>query len=969
MKSSVISDSLRGLMLTLLLALLASCSDDDPISSPAGGSIESEGGQRVTVVHLTTTGTDLTTTGDEASFMLIDPANRKSYDFKGLILNNRTVSHNGRKGSVECRLRIGSTDIADGDYYLTVTADGLPELGLRMVRFRDNLGSEIPLEPMGYDDLTGSGTPGDPYLINDAGDFLTLLWYLEEDPLHAAGLHFLQTASFDLPHRSQIIDGHVWVAATFAGHYDGGDHELRKLVYQGASDANTDHDIGLFARILGGSVENVSITGALLTNVHSYAGLIAGSTMGDVALRNITVEGTITASGQYIGGLTGSSMGNIIIENVRLNSLVISGGPSSGSIGGVTGAFCGKSAVVRNVSTPDHIFSLTGNGQLGGLFGSSSAMETLEISGIRLEHSVDHESSGTKIIAASGNYAGGLGGIIYNVKDVAISDVAIKAPVSGGRYVAAFVGEVHNVARMSVGSILLTSVARGTDDVGGFFGLLNLADNESFSFASGSSPSRYVVKSSAEADVKGNARVGGLIGHLEAVGRTITFGSEVEIAVNVSGKESVGGAFGQAGGLKDLDPTKINFSSPTMRVTASSQYAGGVVGKLDYGSLTGPLRLDLTSMLPGSSMLPSNYQGVVTAPQYAGGIAGYSSGEIKGLGSNASVTATGNNAGGICGWAAGPVSHCAFFGSVSGADHVGGVIGGADSGFTFTELLNRANISDGKRQGGIVAYITQSKDVTPAQIRIERCFNTGNLTGGVEVGGIAGYVYEHRINNSIAVDHCVNTGDIRANGNSGAGVGGVAGYLNSMSVSVSSCANHGDISSSAVQYSIGGVVGVIGDEDYLCRLMVERCMNSGTISSSVSSTKLGGVVGHMMRGDAGNAAIIRDCYNLGAIPSDQKDDTGGILGLVSTSGDIHRTFNRGKISHGNAIIGTHHGSTIFYHSHNYYLEGSGKSWPSSTSVPESRITDKSYYKDFDFDNVWTMTSDGPILRDCPFQSF
>ncbi len=237
------------------------------------------------------------------------------------------------------------------------------------------------------------------------------------------------------------------------------------------------------------------------------------------------------------------------------------------------------------------------------------------------------------------------------------------------------------------------------------------------------------------------------------------------------------------------------------------------------------------------------------------------------------------------------------------------------------------------------------------------------------MGGIAGYVYEHRINNSIAVDHCVNTGDIRANGNSGAGVGGVAGYLNSMSVSVSSCANHGDISSSAVQYSIGGVVGVIGDEDYLCRLMVERCMNSGTISSSVSSTKLGGVVGHMMRGDAGNAAIIRDCYNLGAIPSDQKDDTGGILGLVSTSGDIHRTFNRGKISHGNAVIGTHHGSTIFYHSHNYYLEGSGKSWPSSTSVPESRITDKSYYKDFDFDNVWTMTSDGPILRDCPFQSF
>lgn len=101
--------------------------------------------------------------------------------------------------------------------------------------------------------------------------------------------------------------------------------------------------------------------------------------------------------------------------------------------------------------------------------------------------------------------------------------------------------------------------------------------------------------------------------------------------------------------------------------------------------------------------------------------------------------------------------------------------------------------------------------------------------------------------------------------------------------------------------------------------------------------------------------------------ADQKDDTGGILGYAASYTDTHRTFNRGKISHGNAIIGTHNSGSTFYHSHNYYLEGTGGSWPSSTSVKSSDISTESKYGDFDFKNVWIMTGDGPQLRDCPFQ--
>ncbi len=144
-------------------------------------------------------------------------------------------------------------------------------------------------------------------------------------------------------------------------------------------------------------------------------------------------------------------------------------------------------------------------------------------------------------------------------------------------------------------------------------------------------------------------------------------------------------------------------------------------------------------------------------------------------------------------------------------------------------------------------------------------------------------------------------------------------------------------------------------------------MNSVTIFCSKSSTMLSVIVRNLHYTNLANQSQIFDCYNTGAIPSDQKADTGGILGYVTTRCDIYRTFNRGKISHGNAIIGTHKSGTIFYHDHNYFLSGTGGDWPSSTSVSQDRLGDKSVYSDFNFDKVWNITSNGPILRNCPFQ--
>lgn len=183
----------------------------------------------------------------------------------------------------------------------------------------------------------------------------------------------------------------------------------------------------------------------------------------------------------------------------------------------------------------------------------------------------------------------------------------------------------------------------------------------------------------------------------------------------------------------------------------------------------------------------------------------------------------------------------------------------------------------------------------PSHVRV--CVNYGNLTDGMAVGGIVGR--EYNINGDKAtpgyssfIERCGNYGDINANGNGDYGVGGVVGDFGGYYAHLKQCSNHGKVASQAVAKAIGGVAGTIGD-GHNNQTEVAECLNTGEVSCEQKSTKLGGVIGHIHEGrhTAGNCPL-HDCVNTGAIPSDQKDDTGGIVGMVTTSTDTYRTFNR-----------------------------------------------------------------------------
>ena len=950
------------------LLWLASCSDTD-MDCFTAGELQGSGEKRVTLVHLRADALAGWEGHDSVTFCLEDPAERRSLRFTG---NLRHEERTRGDGVVTCGIVIGESDIPDGTYFLKVKGEGLPEFGTRKVLFSANVGQEVEAGAMSYDDLGGNGSPNDPYRINDEGDFLTMIWYLEEDPDHGYGKYFLQTASFDVPHRSQIIDGHIYAPVQFSGTYDGGGHELRSLTYQGGSNEETDSDTGLFEMLFSATVRNLVISRAMIVNAASRVGLVAGRAYGECTLENITFDGTVMASGTSIGGLVGESFATLTLRNIRIGAFSLTGSESATQNAGLlVGEQFQNDLTVDGVSTPEHVFSITGCDCVGGIVGQLNVNHA-SIRNVTLEHSVDQETNGVKIVSASGKYTGGLIGNLQITHSIEIANVSVKAPVRGTQDVGGLVGHAF-VTNATVDGALVSSVVNGEVSVGGLFGYLGYIIPESqVTLKCDSRPVRLVVKSSADAGVKGNTYVGGIAGYYDADGGEMIFKGKAEVAVNIKGNSNIGGAFGYADRLEKFNPYGILFSSSTMRIEATGSNAGGIAGLAHESTVDGGQKVNTAQQSP---QLPSCFSGVVTASRNAGGIVGRQegSGSVSGLACSATVTATDSDAGGIVGWLEHDVNNCINYGRVDAAESAGGIYG-ATSGkdlITLSDCVNYGDVSGDSNAGGIGGYTRLGGN---PRLSIYNCYNTGHIRSA-NAGGIAGFVSSDntdRKNKEFDIRYCGNAGTVEGSG--GDCVGGIVAVMLHRHGYVGLCANKGEVKGPG-QKAVAGIVGHMGDGGgggtrYNYGL-VTQCINYGTISSSDGNTRVGGIVGIMEYGfsmDYGHK--ITDCANYGDLPSKQNHDNGGILGYTERYTNTYRTFNKGKVSHGNAIIGDHQGSSLFHHSHNYFLEGSGKDWPSSTKVSTDDLCKENTYESFDFKTIWGMSPpSGPDLRNCPSLDF
>ena len=191
-------------------------------------------------------------------------------------------------------------------------------------------------------------------------------------------------------------------------------------------------------------------------------------------------------------------------------------------------------------------------------------------------------------------------------------------------------------------------------------------------------------------------------------------------------KDSYAGLFGIIG--KQGVVKNLTVSNST--VTASSQYAGAVVG-LNYGIVENVKTDSSVSVVSNND--PSSIGG-------AGGVAGRNGGY-------------------------GTMLNCENRASVVGKNMVGG-IAGANTG-AISSSINYGSVS-GKIAGGIVGgshYRNIEKNVTHVPGRIAACQNLGAVSGSTYAGGIVGENVDGSVNN------CRNDGSV-----AGGTAGGVVGY-------------------------------------------------------------------------------------------------------------------------------------------------------------------------------------------------
>lgn len=244
----------------------------------------------------------------------------------------------------------------------------------------------------------------------------------------------------------------------------------------------------------------------------------------------------------------------------------------------------------------------------------------------------------------------------YSISDLTLENITVK----GKNYVGGLIGGgragTHNCHLIGENTITGTG-----NYVGGLFGgtIGSYSDAiEDCSVSSGTT-------------VEGKTAVGGIAGHVDEI-------LNCKSAATVKGESKVGGIAG-------IIEEEINESSSTANVTATGDYAGGVIGAIDDG-YRDPVN-------------QCSYEGgTVSGKNYVGGIVGASSRYSRGL------------------------DLCYSTGTVKGAAYVGGISG---SRFSITNCYSLCTI-EGTDQNTTAGIIGESPDNEAPQY----CYFAGTLKNG-----------------------------------------------------------------------------------------------------------------------------------------------------------------------------------------------------------------------------------------------
>ena len=634
----------------------------------------------------------------------------------------------------------------------------------------------------------------------------------------------------------------------FRGTFDGQGHSISGLYISA-----TAGKVGFIGQGRGAKLQNLSLVNAYVTTTAGADIAIGiGSCLGDTVLTNVHTSGHVIANKAVNDGVAMFTQAGSLVGGARYKSatFTLTNCTASGSVLG---------------------YQMVG-GLIGGTFG-----DTLTDKSLTMTDCINYAAIN---IPQKGMYVGGIAG--YAQADVISCWNYHPVNAPNATYVGGIIGRMECYAGLTMSGLMNEAEIVGKEHVGGLVGsfYLNLASARDV-ILTDLFNKRNVTASGDYA--------GGIMGYYygNSTNSNCTLkATELKNIGNITGNMYVGGLFGY--GYDDYSESKIEESSSSGAIKGLC-YVGGLAGKLEYIQVLSCSNEGSTVTATGSELVDDTHR------IYLGGYLGYGY-TIKGCVNDVSLSCEqkGSYVGGIAGYLVGTVSDCENNGTIYApkATRVAGVIGAmsVSSAITVSELKNNGSITGADHVGGVVGYYHAAFSGAGAP-KILSCTNTGAIVAtGDYVGGVFGRLYAESTNNNctLTVIELKNTGSVTGN----MYVGGLIGY------------GYADYAESKIEASTSSgavkglcyVGGLAGKLDYI---QILSCSNEGSTVTATGSELVDGDFSIYVGGYVGRGLTVKDCVNKVNITCAQQGMyVGGIAGyLTYTASDCE---NHGKISAPNA---------------------------------------------------------------------
>ena len=386
----------------------------------------------------------------------------------------------------------------------------------------------------------GSGTTGDPYVIENATELQNInnnlsAYYILGNNINLTGVTWTPIGNSSNP---------------FLGDIDGKGYTISDLVIGSSSGSN----YGLFgAAGSGAQINNFIMDDCSITGVNSSVGMLVGN-----IVMSSSVHDTMLIE-------------DITIQNCDMN--VSLSGDLRGSF--VIGYINSYADVEYNHVVINNCDFLSASGNIvGGLVGHVTTNSTVSFSDCQVNGSM---------ISASGYYVGGLVGYVTTNSTVLVdSDCRVtqsKITTASGNIVGGLVGDVNTNSTITIsgmGNVMVENceiLSASGYFVGGLVGYVNT--NSTIS-VTGVGLNENVISASGHS-------VGGLVGSVTTNSTLNMISCDVENSV-IKGSDSIGGLVGRVYGATVLTGSTVNIDDCTIHwctIVGSSSYVAGGIGKVE----------------------------------------------------------------------------------------------------------------------------------------------------------------------------------------------------------------------------------------------------------------------------------------------------------------------------------------------------------------------------------------------------